>query len=196
MRLARFDVRRHRTHLQRLVKKNHPNIHPDLVGFEVNYCYNPPVINTVLVESLKVDGHYPPIITTLMGRANSGLFDTSHPVVIKVIYAAQIGHHELTDLCVETYDDGDEVECPRPRPGIEHTTAKRASCRFTDRRRMIPLDSSYDEVDEIVRRMTVYTMKHSDKLQDPLGLADQVLEELKEDCPFEQLKYLLEVPTI
>lgn len=102
----------------------------------------------------------------------------------------------MRDTCIEMYEDGDEVDVPRLRPGIERLQ-NRPGCFFHDHGCKLPLDARYDEVDEVVRRMSVHTLKHPGMLQDPLSLVERVLLELVDGCPFEhRLQYLLGLKSV
>lgn len=198
IRRARFDIRRHRPHLQKLISRIYPNMHPDLIGLTVNYCTEPPFIDTFLIEDMKleIDAQYPSEIANIdniIQRAKAEDLNSSKKrnAVINVLYSGNLGKDVVRDTCIEMYEEGDEVEVPRLRTGIERLQ-NRPGCFFYDHGCKIPLDARYDEVDEVVRRMSVHTSKHPGMLQDPLSLVERVLLELVDDCPFEhRLQYLL-----
>lgn len=187
MRIARYDVRRHRPHLLKLAKRTLPSVHPDLVGFQVNYLYDPPMIATFLIETLK-EGNpnkdETAMIDNIIERAKAGKTEISkHTVYIQAVYASQVNKTNLEDVCVTTYKDGDPQEVPRLRPGVDHAE-KRKSCLFVDGSRTISLDACYDEVDELVHRMTKKVAEQPKLMCHPLRLVDQALVDMNEDSPF------------
>lgn len=109
-----------------------------------------------------------------------------------MIYPDVIGKVKAQNYVFKTFNlkGGDDTVAPRLRPGAK-VAEKRPSGRLTDSD--VQLEASYDEIDEVLRRMKVKASMFPALKQDPLALVDRVCDDLDNDWPFKSLFFLRRV---
>lgn len=178
---AKYDIRRHRRHLTLLMKRKHPNIHLNRIGISVDYFRGFPTFDTFLLQDLKQDAANDPHLSAIVDMVERNSDAGKHMSIVSVTYPYAIGKKYGGISFVDVGEDGEPSwQAPRLRAGtVIKESDKRASGRFKGGD--IPLEASFDEVDEIARRMALC----SDSMREPLVLLDQVLARLEEDWPFD-----------
>lgn len=182
--IAQYEIRRHRAHLRDLMKRKYPNVHPDFVGFAVDFLRgSPPSYSSFLIDELVEDDEMTRNAkrTVIEMAEINKLIPGRHTTLIRVQYPNMLQGLGRKDIITETYDEGDRSDYPVLRPGITRT-GKRPSGRLVDAN--IPLEACYDEIDEIVRVMWACAAKHPYLMQEPMRLVEEALKELKYNSPF------------
>lgn len=177
--ITKYDFLRHRSHLRDLVRSKYPDVHPDLVGFTVDFTGgSPPNYSAFLVQEIPDDDNADYTKNEVIRLAKEDGSETgTHAIMLRVIFCDVLGPVARRFDFIETFEDRDSTERPRTRPGVKRTSV-RPSGHFKDDGVQVPLEACPDLIDNYLSLMAEEAAKNPSLIRVPKGLAARVIQEV------------------